>query len=222
MPRSLIWGTLFVAAVYLTLNLGYYAVLRPDQIAGVGSAAVTSVQAAYGAGSVRLISVLIVTSILVAINGMTVTGPRVYYAMARDRVFFRGLGITRARSKVPMRALMIQGLWASVLTMVGSFQELFTAVIFTAWIFYGLAVVAVIVLRVRYPDRARSFRTPGYPVLPILFVAAGAVVVASTIASSPVRAATGFALILVGLSPLPAVSLVRSETHRLNFVGECK
>ena len=199
LPRSLIWGTLFVAAVYLTLNVGYYAVLRPAQMAGVGSAAATSAQAAYGAGAVRLISVLIVTSILVAINGMTITGPRVYYAMARDRVFFRSLCITSARSKVPMRALLIQGAWASVLTMVGSFQQLFTAVIFTAWIFYGLAVAAVIVLRVKYPDRIRSFRTPGYPVLPILFVAAAAVVVASTIASAPVRAATGFALIMIGL-----------------------
>ena len=199
LPRSLIWGTLFVAAVYLTLNVGYYAVLRPAQMAGVGSAAATSAQAAYGAGAARLISVLIVTSILVAINGMTITGPRVYYAMARDRVFFRSLCITSARSKVPMRALLIQGAWASVLTMVGSFQQLFTAVIFTAWIFYGLAVAAVIVLRVKYPDRIRSFRTPGYPVLPILFVAAAAVVVASTIASAPVRAATGFALIMIGL-----------------------
>ena len=199
LPRSLIWGTLFVAAVYLTLNVGYYAVLRPAQMAGVGSAAATSAQAAYGAGAVRLISVLIVTSILVAINGMTITGPRVYYAMARDRVFFRSLCITSARSKVPMRALLIQGAWASVLTLIGSFQQLFTAVIFTAWIFYGLAVAAVIVLRVRYPDRIRSFRTPGYPVLPILFVAAAAVVVASTIASAPVRAVTGFALIMIGL-----------------------
>ncbi len=199
LPRSLIWGTLFVAAVYLTLNVGYYAVLRPAQMAGVGSAAATSAQTAYGAGAVRLISVLIVTSILVAINGMTITGPRVYYAMARDRVFFRSLCITSARSKVPMRALLIQGAWASVLTMVGSFQQLFTAVIFTAWIFYGLAVAAVIVLRVKYPDRIRSFRTPGYPVLPILFIAAAAVVVASTIASAPVRAATGLALIMIGL-----------------------
>jgi APA family basic amino acid/polyamine antiporter len=199
LPRSLIGGTLFVAAIYLLLNVGYYMVLQPDQIAGVGSAAATAAQAAYGAGATRLISVLIVTSILVAINGMTVTGPRVYYAMARDRVFFQSLGTTNSHSKVPTRALLIQGIWASVLTLAGSFQQLFTSVVFTAWIFYGLAVAAVIVLRIKHPDRVRTFRTPGYPVLPILFVIAATVVVLSTIVSAPARAMTGFALIFLGL-----------------------
>jgi basic amino acid/polyamine antiporter, APA family len=199
LPRSLVGGTLFVAVIYLTLNIGYYAVLQPAQIAGVGSAAAASSQAAYGAGAARLISLLIVTSILVAINGMTVTGPRVYYAMARDRVFFRSLGTTNVHSKVPVRALLIQGVWASALTLAGSFQQLFTSVVFTAWIFYGLAVAAVIVLRVRYPDRVRSFRTPGYPVLPILFVLAAASVVVSTIASTPLRALIGLSFIMVGL-----------------------
>jgi APA family basic amino acid/polyamine antiporter len=199
LPRSLVCGTLFVAGIYVTLNVGYYAVLTPAHMAGVGSAAAAAAQTAYGAGATRLISVLIVLSILVAINGMTITGPRVYYAMARDRVFFQSLSLTNARSKVPVRALLIQGGWASVLTLTGSFQQLFTAVVFTAWIFYGLAVAAVIVLRVRYPDRVRSFRTPGYPALPILFILAAAVVAVSTIASAPGRAATGMALILIGL-----------------------
>ena len=178
--------------------------LTPAQIAGVGSAAASAAQAAYGAGATRLISVLIVTSILVAINGMTLTGPRVYYAMARDGIFFRSLGATNARSKVPTRALLIQGAWASVLTMLGSFQQLFTAVVFTAWIFYGLAVAAVFVLRIRYPDRPRSFRTPGYPIFPLLFILAAAAVVISTVTSSPMRAATGVGLILLGL-PLYAL-----------------
>ena len=199
LPRSLLFGTLFVTGIYLLLNVGYYAVLTPGQMAGVGSAAAASAQAAYGGGAARLISVLIVTSILVAINGMTLTGPRVYYAMALDGVFFRSLGETSARSKVPTRALLIQGFWASVLTVAGSFQQLFTAVVFTAWIFYGLAVAAVIVLRRRYPDRPRSFRTPGYPVLPLLFVLAATTVVMSTVVSSPGRAAAGVGLILLGL-----------------------
>ena len=199
LPRSLLYGTLFVTGIYLLLNIGYYAVLMPGQMAGVGSAAAAAAQAAYGGGATRLISVLIVTSILVAINGMTLTGPRVYYAMALDGVFFQSLGRTDARSKVPTRALLIQGFWASVLTVIGSFQQLFTAVVFTAWIFYGLAVAGVLVLRQRQPARPRSFRTPGYPVLPLLFVVAAAAVVISTVVSSPGRAAAGVALILLGL-----------------------
>ncbi len=88
LPRSLIFGTLFVCGIYLILNVGYYAVLRPVQMAGAGSAAASAVQAAYGAGAARLISALIVTSILVAINGMTLTGPRVVLRDgARSRIF---------------------------------------------------------------------------------------------------------------------------------------
>jgi APA family basic amino acid/polyamine antiporter len=198
LPRSLIFGTLFVSAIYITLNLGYYAVLSIPEMDGVGSAAASAARSAYGEGAVRLISILIITSILVAINGMSLTGPRVYYAMARDRVFFVGLGTTNSRSKVPTRALLIQGVWASVLTLAGSFQQLFSCVVFTAWIFYGLAVTAVIVLRVKYPDRVRGFRTPFYPLLPILFVLASTAVVISTIVGSPGRAALGLGIILLG------------------------
>ena len=217
LPRSLLSGTLFVAGIYLVLNVGYYAMLTPAQMAGVGSAAAASAQAAYGAGATRLISVLIVTSILVAINGMTLTGPRVYYAMARDGIFFAGLGVTNERTQVPTRALVIQGIWAMALTLLGSFQQLFTSVVFTAWIFYGLAVAGVIVLRLRYPTRIRSFRTPGYPLVPILFLLAAAAVVISTILSSPLRAATGVGLILLGL---PLYALFQRSQRRKQFLPE--
>ena len=199
LPRSLLSGTLFVTGIYLILNVGYYAMLTPTQMSGLGSAAATSARAAYGESATRLISVLIVISILVAINGMTLTGPRVYYAMARDGIFFAGLGATSPRTQVPSRALVIQGVWACVLTLLGSFQQLFTSVVFTAWIFYGLAVAGVIVLRFKHPSRVRSFRTPAYPFVPLLFLLAAAAVVVSTVVSSPSRAATGVGIILLGL-----------------------
>jgi basic amino acid/polyamine antiporter, APA family len=199
LPRSLVFGTLFVAAIYLLLNLGYYVVLSPAQIAGVGSAAAAAAQAAYGMGALRFISVLILTSILVAINGMTLTGPRVYYAMARDGIFFASLAATSPRTKVPTRSLLIQGAWSSMLVIAGTFQQLFTYVVFTAWIFYGLAVAGVIVLRWKYPKRERSFRTPWYPVLPILFLLAAGAIVVSTVASAPVHAILGVGAILLGL-----------------------
>jgi basic amino acid/polyamine antiporter, APA family len=199
LPRSLVFGTLFVAAIYLLLNLGYYVVLSPAQIAGVGSAAAAAAQAAYGTGALRFISVLILTSILVAINGMTLTGPRVYYAMARDGIFFASLAATSPRTKVPTRSLLIQGAWSSMLVIAGTFQQLFTYVVFTAWIFYGLAVAGVIVLRWKYPKRERSFRTPWYPLVPILFLLAAVAIVVSTVASAPVHAILGVGAILLGL-----------------------
>ena len=216
LPRSLIFGTLFVAVIYLLLNVGYYVVLSPAQIAGAGSAAAAAAQAAYGTGALRLISVLIVTSILVAINGMTLTGPRVYYAMARDGIFFESLGATSPRSKVPTRALLIQGLWSSVLVIAGTFQQLFTYVVFTAWIFYGLAVAGVIVLRWKYPERERNYRTPGYPVLPVLFVLAAVAIVASTVASAPAHAALGVGAILFGL---PFYLIFRHRSLRKEVVS---
>ena len=126
------------------------------------------------------------------------TGPRVYYAMARDGLFFRVLGQTDAR-QVPVPAILVQGAWAAVLTFAGNFEQLFTWVVFTAWIFYGFAVGGVIVLRIRKPEQARPFRTPAYPVFTLLFVGAAAAIVGSTIASAPVHAAIGSGAILIGL-----------------------
>jgi APA family basic amino acid/polyamine antiporter len=216
LPRSLFGGTLFVVAVYVVLNCAYYAVLNPSQIGAAGSAAAAAIQIAYGAPAVRSVSVLIIICILVATNGMILTGPRVYYAMARDGIFFSELGVINERSKVPARALYIQCAWSSVLVLTGSFQQLFTSVIFTAWIFYGLAVGAVIVLRVKQPAADRGFRVPGYPVLPLLFVVAAAVVVASTIASSPLRAAMGVGLLLLGLPFYAYFSLAAKRTREIS------
>jgi APA family basic amino acid/polyamine antiporter len=198
LPRSLLTGTLTVAAIYLGLNLAYYAVLNAHSMAGMPSAAAGAMQKAWGPGVVRLVSVLILTSILGAMNGMVLTGPRVYYAMARDKVFFPFMARTSEHSHVPVAAILAQGIWASFLALTGSFEQLFTCVVFAAWIFYGLAVAGVIVLRARYPRLPRPFRTPGYPVVPLLFVAAAGAVVWSTIATAPGHALIGILAILAG------------------------
>jgi Amino acid permease len=96
-------------------------------------------------------------SIVGAMNGMILTGPRVYYAMAKEGLFFRSFASIQPGSHAPILAILIQGIWAACLTLLGTFQELFTYVIFTAWMFYSLAVAAVIVLRIRRPGIARPF-----------------------------------------------------------------
>ncbi|HEX4019717.1 MAG TPA: amino acid permease [Acidobacteriaceae bacterium] len=199
LPQSLFLGTAICAGIYLLLNIAYYSVLTPTEVRGTDHAAATAVQAAYGTGTTALISVLILTSILGAMNGMILTGPRVYYAMARDGIFFRRFGQTSRRFHTPILAIVAQGIWASLLTLTGSFQQLFTYVIFTAWIFYGLTVAAVIVLRIRKPDLERSFRVPAYPWVPLLFIIAAVGISASTILSDPVHACFGIAMILAGI-----------------------
>ena len=199
LPVSLFVGTALCAVIYLLLNIAYYAVLTPLALRHTDHAAATAIQAVYGSGTAVLISVLILTSILGAMNGLVLTGPRVYYAMGRDGTFFRSLGQTSQRFRTPVVAIIMQGIWASFLTLLGSFQQLFTYVIFTAWIFYGLTVAAVIVLRLRKPDLPRSFRVPGFPWPPILFIFAALGISLSTFIAEPMHACIGIGMILAGV-----------------------
>lgn len=199
LPASLVGGTVVVGAIYVLLNLAYYAVLGSAQIRGTDSAAASATVAAFGSGATRFVSVLILVSILGAMNGMILTGPRVYYAMAREGNFLPAFGRLDRVFHAPSLAIVVQGVWAVALIQMGSFQQLLTHVIFTAWIFYGLAVGGVMVLRRRFPDVPRPFRTPGYPLTPVLFVLAAGAVVLSTFLSQPVNALAGIGLILLGI-----------------------
>jgi APA family basic amino acid/polyamine antiporter len=199
LPASLIGGTVVVGAIYILLNLAYYAVLGSVGIRGTDSAAASATIAAFGSGATKFVSALILVSILGAMNGMILTGPRVYYAMAREGNFLPAFGRLDRVFHAPSLAIVVQGLWAVALIQMGSFQQLLTHVVFTAWIFYGLAVGGVMILRKRFPDLARSFRTPGYPLTPVLFVLAAGAVVVSTFASEPRNALAGIGLILLGI-----------------------
>ena len=199
LPASLIGGTVVVGAIYVLLNLAYYAVLSSAQIRGTDSAAAAATIAAFGSSATKFVSILILLSIIGAMNGMILTGPRVYYAMAREGDFLPAFGKVDRVFHAPSLAIVVQGVWAVGLLQLGNFQQLLTHVIFTAWIFYGLAVGGVIILRGKFPHVARRFRTPGYPVTPILFVLAAGAVVLSTTLSQPGNALAGVGLILVGV-----------------------
>lgn len=197
-PRSLCWGAVALIVIYLCANLSYFHVLSTGELQATDQPAALAVQSAYGGPASALITALIVTSILGSINGMVLTGSRLYFAMAQDGIFLASFGKLNG-ARVPMIALAVQGAWAVCLTLAGTFQELFTYVIFTAWIFYGLAVLGVIVLRYREPALPRSYKVPGYPVAPILFVLAALFIIAITIVNGPLHALYGIGLILAGL-----------------------
>jgi APA family basic amino acid/polyamine antiporter len=199
LPRSLLWGTLMVTAIYLLLNIAYYAVLTPLEVSTSASAASSAIKTAWGQGAMLLVSVVILTSILGALNGMILTAPRVYYAMAKDGIFLEKFGEISERFRVPVFAIVVQAIWSSVLTLMGTFQQLFTYVIFTAWIFYGLTVAGVILLRRRAIAPLASFRTPGYPWVPMIFVIAASGITLSTILADPLHAAYGIGLVLIGI-----------------------
>jgi APA family basic amino acid/polyamine antiporter len=198
LPRALLYGTAVIVLIYLSANIGYYHLLSPAEIRASNAVAGLAVGKILGPIGRAAISVLILVSILGSLNGLILTGPRVYYAMARDGLFPSGLARLGGRRRTPMLALIVQGVWATVLAVSGTYQELFTDVIFTAWIFYGLAVAGVLVIRRREPHAQRPFRVPGYPWAPVLFCVAAAGLVISTIVERPAGALVGVALVASG------------------------
>jgi APA family basic amino acid/polyamine antiporter len=203
LPRSLIYGTLIIVTVYMLANVAYYSVLTQPELIASNAVAATAVQKAFGPVATSFISFLILVSIFGATNGMILTGPRVYYAMARDQIFFQFLGRVHPRHKTPHVAILVQGGLASLLTLLGTFQELFTYVIFTAWIFYGLAVAAVLVLRHRQPAMDRPYRVPAYPWPGLIFCAAAALITVNTIVADPLHSLVGIAFVLAGVLIYP-------------------
>ena len=199
LPRGLLYGTAIVMLIYLAANLSYYHVMTPAEIQGSNAVATLGVGKVLGPTARSLISLLILISILGSMNGLILTGPRVYYAMAHDGAFPPAFGRISDRYRTPMLALIVQGVWAAGLSASGSYQQLFTDVIFTAWIFYGLAVAAVLVLRRTQPKLERPFCVPGYPWVPLLFCAGAVGLVLNTLIKQPGEALTGIGLIGVGI-----------------------
>ncbi len=122
-----------------------------------------------------------------------------YYAMAQEGLFFKRFGWLHPKYRVPTIGLVVQGVWGAALTLTSNFQQLFTYVIFTAWIFYGLGVFGVILLRIRRPDLPRPFKVPGYPVTPALFALAAAGLTINTIVTDPRNALFGIAFVALGI-----------------------
>jgi basic amino acid/polyamine antiporter, APA family len=199
LPRSLLYGSAIVMLIYLAANLGYYHTLSAEYIRGSNAVAALAVGTLLGPIGANCISILIVVSILGSMNGLILSGPRVSFAMAREGIFPAVFGRLSARYRTPIVALAVQGVWAAMLAASGSYQQLFTDVIFTAWIFYGLAVAGVLVLRRSQPHITRSFYVPGYPWLSLLFCFAAAGVILGTLIARPIGALIGIGLVATGI-----------------------
>jgi APA family basic amino acid/polyamine antiporter len=198
-PRAIVLGTASLIGIYLFANAGYLAALGTEGVARSDRVAAEAVGAIVGPGAAKLIAAAILVSIFSATNGLTITAPRVYYAMARDGLFFRMLADVHPRYGTPAVSIIAGTLWAMVLAVSGTFEQLLTYVVFVGWIFYGLGAACVFVLRRTKPHAERPFRVPGYPWTPLLFILAAAALVANTIATQPGRAAVGIGVVLLGL-----------------------
>ena len=197
--RGIGLGTAALVAIYLTANVGYVAAVGATGVAGSDQIAADVVRALFGPAPATLVTLVILVSIFSAANGLALTGPRMYFAMSRDEVFFRSLAEVHPRFGTPALAVAAGAVWASVLAVSGTFEQLFTYVVFASWIFAALAAASLVVLRRRRPDLTRPFRVPGYPLTPALFIAAAAAIVANTIVARPVQALIGLGIVATGV-----------------------
>jgi APA family basic amino acid/polyamine antiporter len=211
-PLGLIIGTAALVGIYLLANLGYLAALGGIGVAQSDRLAATAVSTVIAPVAVKLITIMILISIFSAANGTMLTSPRVYYAMARDGLFFQKLAKVHPRFQTPSFAVIAGALWSAILAITGTFEQLLTYVIFIGWIFYALAGVSIFVYRRRLPHAARSFRVPGYPITPLLFVIAAAALALNTIVAQPTRAGIGIAIVLLGA---PAYFIWRQKAERI-------
>ena len=199
LPISLGAGVAAVVVLYMLANVAYLNVLTVEEIAATDRVAAVVAERVFGSAGGTIISATILISIFGALNAGILTGPRVYFAQARDGLFFRPFAEVHPRFKTPALAVLLQGVWAAILSLSGSYVGLLSFAMFAAWIFYGLAVLGVIVLRIKRPEWERPYRMWGYPVTPLLFAVASLWLVANTLVTKPLPSLAGLALIVSGL-----------------------
>jgi APA family basic amino acid/polyamine antiporter len=201
-PIALIGGTVLIILLYVFINIAYFYVLDPTQIASVSkdSSVAREVSIRFlGTGAIVLMTAGLMASSIGTLHTSILTGARVPYAMARDGLMFQSLGRLSEGTRVPIGALIVQGIWACILAMSGSFDTLTDYVIFGSWIFYALATASVFVFRRKYPNAERPYKAFGYPVVPILFLLVAGWLLINTIWTNPFQAFAGIFLIVLGL-----------------------
>jgi len=197
--RSLFLSTMIVVGMYLIGNIGLLYVLSPGGMAQSPLVASDAAAVALGSTGAAFVALAVVVSTLGANNGFVFTAARIYYAMAREGLLFSFLTRIHPRWETPVASLLLQCAWACILIVTGTFDQLITYVVFASWVFYAMSCYAVIILRKRNPQRARPYRTWGYPFTPVLFIVFAAGLVVNTVIESPRDAAIGAGLIVAGL-----------------------
>jgi APA family basic amino acid/polyamine antiporter len=199
LPLALIGGTLGVIAIYMLANWAYFRVLSPAEVGAHKLVAAEMMQKMQGAGGASAVSIAAMISIFAALNGSILTGARVPYAAARDGLFFRSAARVHPAFHTPGVSILMLTAWSSILVLSGKYEQLYDFVIFGSWILYAMATAAVFVLRRKRPDLVRPYKTLGYPVVPLLFLAGAVVLEISTLWAKPVESISGIVLILMGL-----------------------
>ncbi|HUL15809.1 MAG TPA: amino acid permease [Terriglobales bacterium] len=180
-PRAFLFGSLILIGLYMIAVVAYLLALGPAGATASDTIAATAAKAVLGSWAGKFVAATILISVFSATNSVFLTAPRVFYAMAKDDLFFKGLAKVHPRFRTPAAAILALGVWAAVLTSAGKFYELIEGVIFIGWIFYGLAATAIFPLRKASGGRALPYRVPGYPWTPLVFVLVAAAIVGNAV-----------------------------------------
>jgi APA family basic amino acid/polyamine antiporter len=202
-PKGIVIGVFIVILIYLLVNMTYLSLLSVSQMERIHEsvnqiAAVEAVRLFWGNGGVVFISLLILITTLGCTHASILTGARPFYAMAREGLFFKGIAKIN-RTNVPSNSLLWQGIWASVLVLSGTFDQLTDMIIFAVFIFYGATTLGLFILRYKMPGTYRPYKVWGYPVIPVVYILFCITLFFNTIYTRPREAAIGMTLILSGI-----------------------
>jgi len=215
-PRAISIATFLLIVLYLVANLGYVRALGAAGAANSQRVAADAIGTILGPAASVVVTALILVSIFSALNGLILTAPRMYYAMARDGLFFQRLATVHPRFGTPAFAIVTLAVWGALLAASGTFNQLLTYAVFTGWIFYALGALAVMALRRSAPNVVRPFRVPGYPVTPLLFVVAAVLLVINTIVTQPGISSIGLGFVALGA---PVFFIWRTHARSVSVVG---
>jgi len=199
LPRAMILGLTLVGIIYISINAVYLYALPLLKITEETTVAQGAAVAMFSAGAARWLAILIAISCFGAMASCIMTGARVYYAMAEDRVFFRSFARVSPRWRTPVISLVLQGVWSAALALSGRYDQLFTYVMFMMVLSYVLTVVALFVLRRKMPDAERPYRCTGYPWLPAIYVIIGTIFTVNAVIERPKEAGVGTLIVLAGV-----------------------
>ncbi|MCX6150242.1 MAG: amino acid permease [Ignavibacteriales bacterium] len=198
-PLALLFGTLIVILVYVVINIAYLYILPVKDMANSPLVAASAAQVIFGPLGASIISIAVIVSTFGAVNGSILSTSRVFYAMAKSKLFFKSLGNVHDKYKTPHISLVVLGIWSSGLVLTGTFDIITDYVMFAAWLFYALGAYGVFILRRKMPDTPRPYKVWGYPYTPAIFIIFSLIFLLNTVISNTRNAMMGLILISLGL-----------------------
>jgi len=199
LPLALIIGTIVIFVLYIIINIAYLKALPMDSLIGEIKVGEATAKSLYGTGIAGTFVLVVIISMFGSLNGNILVGPRISYAMAKDELFFSKAADVHPKFRTPGNAIMIQGFWAAVLVLSGTFEEIITLVVFVNFMMWIAASSTVFVLRKKQPELERPYKVWGYPYVPAFFIIFSSAIMINTFFEAPQQSLMGIGLTLLGI-----------------------